>query len=90
MIDVQARIPFGAAGPEPRFDASCQMCGRVAGQLVSGAFVHHPDCTRMPVFDSGLPRCCDCGGRLYFEQANSPLLSAAEREADRRIRPSTR
>ena len=73
---------------ESRFDASCQLCGRLAGQAVGGVFVHHPDCLRTLAFRGGLPRCCDCGGRLYFEPAGGPILSAAEREAARRSRPS--
>jgi hypothetical protein len=83
-----------AAGPIPephrvaRFDARCFMCSRVAGQVVDGRYVHHPDCAREPLVVGGRPRCCDCGGRLYLEATTSPLLSAADREAARHFRPS--
>ena len=78
-------LPNAAAD---RFDARCQLCSRVAGQAVDGVFVHHPDCGRALTPGRPLPRCCDCGGRLYLEPASGPILSAAEREAARRSRPS--
>lgn len=64
------------------------MCSRMAGQIVGGVFVHHPDCTQTPVLDGGLPRCCACGGSLYFEPTHTPMVSAADRDAARRYRPS--
>ena len=70
------------------FDAYCQLCSRLAGQVVNGAFVHHPDCARTPNWDGRLPRCCDCGGTLYLEPSFSPMRSAADREAARHYRPS--
>jgi hypothetical protein len=72
---------------DPRFDARCQLCGRVAGQVVGGNFLHHPDCRRTPALAGGLPRCCDCGGRVYLEATDGPMLSAADREAARHSRP---
>jgi hypothetical protein len=56
--------------------------------VVEGVFLHDPDCLRTPGFDRGVPRCRGCGGRLYFEPTNSPMLSAADREAARHHRPS--
>ena len=73
---------------DPRFDARCQLCSRLAGQVVDNVFVHHPDCLRTPTFDGGLPRCCDCGGRLFLEPTSSPMSTAADREAALHYRPS--
>lgn len=88
MAAVDAGTPSRRREPDTRFDARCQMCSRLAGQAVDGIFVHHPDCGQTPTFRGGLPRCCDCGGRLYLEPAGGPILSAADREAARRSRPS--
>lgn len=70
-----------------RFDACCQLCGRVAGQLVDRVFLHHPDCVLTPLLRGRLPRCCDCGGPLIYEATSIPMSTAAEREAERRFRP---
>jgi hypothetical protein len=80
--------PSVVGAPVARFDARCQMCSRVSGQLVGGSFVHDPDCSRPLAFAGALPRCCDCGGRLYLEATSTPMLSAADREAARFHRPS--
>jgi hypothetical protein len=88
VTDAEAGAPFEAAAEGSRFDARCQLCSRVAGQVVDGNFLHHPDCVRTPTIDRGMPRCCECGGQLYFEPTTSPMLSAAEREAARHARPS--
>jgi hypothetical protein len=83
-----ARAPILPPQPRSRFDARCQLCSRLAGQALDGVFVHHPDCDRVPSVSAGLPRCCDCGGRLYLEPAIGPIPSAADRDAARRSRPS--
>ena len=88
MRDADVGAPSSARVGDSRFDARCQMCSRLAGQLVGGSFLHHPDCQLTPVFDGGKPRCCECGGRLYFEPTDSPMLSAADRQAARHYRPS--
>ena len=87
MKDPEVAAPSSARVGDTRFDARCQLCSRVAGQVVGGDFRHHPDCLRTPAFAGGLPRCCHCGGRLYLEPTDSPMLSAAEREAARHARP---
>ena len=88
MADLEAGSFILGSGQEPRFDAHCQLCSRLAGQMVSGVFVHHPDCAQAPVFVGGRPRCCECGGSLYFEQTSIPMSSAADREAARHYRPT--
>lgn len=87
-MDAELQAPPRSRDRESLFNARCQLCSRVAGQLVDGSFLHHPDCLRTPVFDHGQPRCCDCGGRLFFEPTSSPMLSAADREQARHYRPS--
>jgi hypothetical protein len=81
-----AGAPPASAGSA--FDACCQLCSRLAGQVIGGRFVHHPDCARTPIWDGRLPRCCDCGGTLYLEPSSSPMRSAADRDAARHYRPS--
>jgi hypothetical protein len=90
VADIQADAPLVAPGQERRFDLRCQMCSRLAGQIVDRVFVHHPDCPSTPLFAGSLPRCCACGGSLYCEPTDSPMSSAADRAATLRYRPSTR
>jgi hypothetical protein len=88
VADAEALVPSSVSTQDTRFDGRCQLCSRLAGQVVGDVFLHHPDCAQTPTFDGGLPRCCHCGGRLYFEPTNSPMLSAADREAARHHRPN--
>ena len=87
MADAEAG-PSPAGAPNSLFDARCPLCSRLAGQLVDGVFQPPPDCLRPPVLRGNRPRCCDCGGRLYFEPTSSPMSSAADRAAARHYRPS--
>jgi hypothetical protein len=52
-------------------ELTCLMCGTVVGDFNRGRFVHHPGCDRLVGQQAGLPRCCRCGGSLYFD----PILT---------------
>ena len=90
MADVEAGARSAVTRQPRRFDARCQLCSRVAGQVVDGVYIHHPDCGRTPAFAGGLPRCCDCGGSLFYEETSAMMSSAADPEAALRYRPTAR
>jgi hypothetical protein len=37
------------------------------GEVLQGRFVHHAGCERPIRWRGRLPRCCRCGGSLYFD-----------------------
>jgi hypothetical protein len=87
MAKIRPSASSLSQGMTVRFDVCCQLCSRVVGQLVDDVFVHQPDCPEKPPQVGGAWRCCTCGGRLYLEPANTPLSSAADRQAARTSRP---
>jgi hypothetical protein len=52
-----------------RGEVTCLMCGTVVGDVKQGRFTHHTGCERPVHWRSRLPRCCRCGGSLYFDPA---------------------
>ena len=67
------------------FNVQCVMCGRAAGQVMSGVFVPNGR-VRTPVADKSGSRCVECGGNLYLEPDESitPFMAtqiAAQRTA---------
>jgi hypothetical protein len=60
------------------YDVKCLMCGTEVGQILDGAFKKHAGCTAGIRRERGLPRCCHCGGSLYFDPIDySQLLDRA-------------
>jgi hypothetical protein len=67
------------------FNVQCVMCGRAAGQLMSGTFVPNQR-VRRPVPGKNGSRCGECSGNLYLEpdEAVTPFMAtqiAAQRTA---------
>ena len=67
------------------FNVQCVMCGRAAGQVMSGVFVPNGR-VRTPVASKTGSRCGECGGNLYLEPDESitPFMAtqiAAQRTA---------
>jgi hypothetical protein len=58
---------------ERRGDATCMMCGWVVGEIQNGRFIHHPGCDRSVRWLSRLPRCCRCGGSLYYDPSSQTV-----------------
>jgi hypothetical protein len=58
------------------FNVQCVMCGRAAGQLMSGTFVPNQKVTR-PIAGKSGSRCGECGGNLYLEpdEAITPFMA---------------
>ena len=52
-----------------RGEVTCLMCGTVVGDLRGGRFIHHQGCERPLRWQGKLPRCCRCGGSIYFDPA---------------------
>ncbi|MBV9171358.1 MAG: hypothetical protein JOZ81_14875 [Chloroflexi bacterium] len=52
------------------FNVQCVMCGRAAGQLMNGVFVHNQR-VRVPIPGKSGSRCGECGGNLYLEPDES-------------------
>jgi hypothetical protein len=50
-----------------RGEAVCLMCGTVVGEVRQGKFAHHVGCERPLRWQGHLPRCCRCGGSIYFD-----------------------
>jgi hypothetical protein len=58
------------------YDVKCMLCSTEVGQVVSGKFEQHAGCPMSVPLKGGLPRCCHCGGSLYFDPLDiyaSPL-----------------
>lgn len=52
-----------------RGEATCLLCGTTVGEIQQGRFIHHQACERPIRWQGRLPRCCRCGGSLYFDPA---------------------
>jgi hypothetical protein len=52
------------------FNVQCVMCGRAAGQLMSGMFVPNQR-VKAPIAGKSGSRCGECGGNLYLEPDES-------------------
>jgi hypothetical protein len=63
------------------------MCGTVVGDIRQGSFNHHSGCERPLRYHGRLPRCCRCGGSLYFDPSISSnrFAGAAEMIASGRM-----
>ena len=60
-------------------EAICLLCGTVVGDIRDGRFTHHAGCERPIRWQTRLPRCCRCGGSLYFDPS---LQTARPSELD--------
>jgi hypothetical protein len=49
------------------YDVKCMLCSTEVGRVVSGKFEQHAGCPSAVPLKAGLPRCCHCGGSLYFD-----------------------
>jgi hypothetical protein len=58
------------------WDARCLMCEALVGQVVSGRFIHNPNCVLPLRVGEGRLRCCRCGGTLYREPASELMAPA--------------
>lgn len=75
------------------FNVQCVMCGRAAGQLMSGLFVPNQR-VRTPIAGKSGSRCGECGGNLYLEPDESitPFMAtqiAAQRAAKQAASPES-
>jgi hypothetical protein len=52
------------------YNVQCVMCGRAAGQLMSGTFVPNERVSK-PIPSKNGSRCGECGGNLYLEPDES-------------------
>lgn len=68
------------------YNVSCMMCGRASGYVRDGAFERFP--TAPPLMArGGRRRCGYCGGNLYLEAEDSPVvLSPIHDLGERRAR----
>jgi hypothetical protein len=67
------------------FNVHCMMCGRAAGHVRNGSFVRLPSAPPLAV-RGGRSRCGFCGGNVYLEAEDSPVLPHAEAFQDEGIR----
>lgn len=62
-----------------RGEAVCLLCGTIVGDVYQGRFIHHQGCERPIRWRARLPRCCRCGGSLYFDPTlGLPRLAESE------------
>jgi hypothetical protein len=63
------------------YNVSCMMCGRASGCVRNGAFERLPTA---PPLDArgGRSRCGFCGGSLYLEAEDSPVVLSPIRGLD--------
>jgi hypothetical protein len=71
--------------PPTVWDARCLMCEALVGQVVSGKFVHNPNCSLPLRVGEGRLRCCRCGGTLYREPASELMAPAMSGEQVRAV-----
>ncbi len=59
-------------------NVQCVACSRVAGQIVSGVYLHDAH-VQAPRSGASGPRCGECGGSLYVEVDSQVPAELAER-----------
>ena len=68
------------------YNVHCMMCGRASGYVRSGVVQRLPSAPPL-VQRGGRSRCGFCGGNVYLEAEDSPVVpTAIEAAADGRVR----
>ena len=68
------------------YNVSCMMCGRASGYVRNGAFEKFPSAPPL-VARAGRSRCGFCGGNVYLEAEDSPMvMNPIESLDERRVR----
>jgi hypothetical protein len=55
------------------FNVNCMMCGRTSGHIRNRRFLKLPSAP-VPVIRGGKSRCGFCGGNIYLEAEDSPMV----------------
>ena len=70
------------------FNVHCMLCGRASGHVRNGTFVRLPSAPAL-VVRGGRSRCGFCGGNVYLEAEDSPVLHQAGSFHDEVIRKAS-
>jgi hypothetical protein len=70
------------------YNVNCMMCGRASGHVRNGSFVRLPSAPALLV-RGGRSRCGFCGGNVYLEAEDSPVLPRPEAFQDEGVRKAS-
>lgn len=67
------------------FNVKCMMCGRASGHVRNGSFIRLPTAPAL-IVRGGRSRCGFCGGNVYLEAEDSPVIPRADSFTDESAR----